>query len=54
MVSSHISVKLTDSTVQGNISVLSVHVVISSSGLISGNDAECFDVIRSSFEDLVN
>ena len=54
MVSSHLSVKLTDSTIQGNISVLLVHVVVSGSGLVSEDNAEGFHVIGSTLEDLVD
>ena len=54
VISCHFCVKLTDSTIQGNISVLLVHVVVSSSGLVSKDDSEGFDVIGSALEDLVN
>ena len=46
--------KLTDSTIQGNISVLLVHVVVSGSGLVSEDNAEGFHVIGSTLEDLVD
>ncbi len=54
MVTSHLSVELTDCSVKGNVSVLFVHVVVSSSGLISKDDAEGLDVIGSFFEDFVD
>lgn len=54
VVTSHLSVKLTDSTIQGNISVLLVHIVVSSSGLVSEDNAEGFHMIGSALEDLVN
>lgn len=54
VISCHFCVKLTDSTIQGNISVLLVHIVVSSSGLVSKDDSEGFDVIGSALEDLVN
>jgi len=54
VISGHLSMELTDSAIQGNISVLLVHIVVSSSGLVSEDNAEGFDVIGSSFEDFVN
>jgi hypothetical protein len=54
VVTSHLSMKLTDSTIQGNISVLLVHIVVSSSGLVSEDNAEGFHMIGSALEDLVN
>ncbi len=54
VVTSHFHMKLTDSTVEGDVSVLFIHVVNSSSGLISEDDAESFDVIGSFFVDFVN
>jgi hypothetical protein len=54
VISCHFSVKLTDSTIQGNISVLLVHVVVSGSGLVSEDNAEGFHVIWSTLEDLVD
>ncbi len=54
MVTGHFLVQLTDSSVQGNISVLLIHVVDSSSGLIFQDDSESLDVVGSSFEDFVD
>ena len=54
MITSHIHVKLTDSSVEGDISVFLVHVMDSSSGLISEDDAESFDVVGSFFVDFVD
>ena len=46
--------QLTDSSVQSGVSVLFVHVVDSSSGLILEDDAESFDMTWSSFKDFVD
>ena len=46
--------KLTDGSIERDVSVLFVHVVVSGSGLISEDDAEGLDVIGSSFEDFVD
>ena len=54
MVTSHLGMELTNGSIKGNISVLLVHVVVSSSGLVSKDDSEGFDVIWSALEDLVN
>ena len=54
MVTGHLSVELTDSTVERYISELLVHVVVSSSGLIPQNNAEGLDVIGSLFIDFVD
>jgi hypothetical protein len=54
VVTGHFLVQLTDSSVQGNISVLLIHVVDSSSGLIFQDDSESLDVVGSSFEDFVD
>ena len=54
MITSHLRVELTDSTIEGDISELLVHVVVSSSGLIPQDNAEGFNMIGSPFEDLVN
>ena len=53
MVSAHLHMELTDSSVQTGVSVLFVHVVDAGSGLIFKNNAESFNVSWSSFEDLV-
>lgn len=54
VVTSHLSVELTNGTVKGNISVLLVHVVVSSSGLISQNNSESFYMVGSSLENFVH
>lgn len=54
MITGHIHVQLTDSSVQGNISVLLVHVVVSGSGLISEHYSVSFDMVGSFFVDLVD
>lgn len=54
MVTGHFLVQLTNSSVQGGVSVFLVHVVNSSSGLIFKDDAESFNVAWSSFKDFVN
>ena len=54
MITSHLSMELTDCSIQRYISVLFVHIVISGSGLISEDNSECFDMSWSSFEDLVD
>ena len=54
MITSHIHVKLADSSVEGDISVFLVHVMDSSSGLVSKDNTESFDMIGSFFIDLIN
>ena len=54
MVTCHLSVKLADCSVEGNISVLLVHVVIGSSGLIPQDNAEGLDMVRSPLEDFID
>lgn len=54
MVSGHLSVKLTDCTVEGDIAVLLVHVVVASTRLISQHNAEGLDVAGSALEDFVD
>lgn len=54
MITSHLSMELTDSTVKSDISELLVHVVVSGSGLIPQDNAESLDMIGSSFEDFVD
>lgn len=54
VVTSHFHMKLADSAVEGDVSVLFIHVVNSGSGLISEDDAESFDVIGSFFIDFVD
>ena len=54
VVTSHFSVKLTDGSIQSNISVLFVHVMNSGSWLILYDNAESFNMSDSSFVDFVN
>ena len=54
VVTSHLSMELTDGSVKWDISVFLVHVVVSGSWLISQDNAKSFDMIGSSFEDLIN
>ena len=54
VITGHFSVELADGTVEGDVSELLVHVVVSSSGLIPQDNAEGLDVIGSSFEDFVD
>ena len=54
VITGHLSVELTDGTVEGDVSELLVHVVVSSSGLIPQDDAEGLDVIGSPFEDFID
>jgi len=54
VITGHIHVKLTDGSVEGDVSVFLVHVVDTSPGLISQDDAKSFDMVRSFFKDLIN
>jgi len=54
VVTTHFHVQLADGSIQGNVSVLFVHVVVAGSGLISQNDSESFNVVWSFFKDLVD
>lgn len=54
VVTGHFSVKLTDGSVEGHVSELLVHVVVSSSGLVSQDNAESLDMAGSLLEDLVD
>lgn len=54
VITGHIHVELADGSVEGDVSVLLVHVVNTSSGLISQHDSESFDMIGSFFVDLIN
>lgn len=54
MVSGHFGVELADGSVEGDVSVLLVHVVVASSGLVPQDDAEGLDVVRPLLEDLVD
>ena len=53
MVSCHFRVQLADCSIEGNISVLLVHIMVSSSGFISEDDSESFDKVRSFLKDLI-
>jgi hypothetical protein len=54
VVSGHFCVELTDGSVEGDISVLLVHVVVSGSGLIPQDYSEGLNMAGSSLEDLVD
>lgn len=54
MISCHFHMKLADCPIERYISKLFVHIMNSCSRLISKNYSECFDVIGSSLEDLIN
>jgi hypothetical protein len=54
VISGHFSVQLTDGSVQRDISVLLVHVVVSGSRLVSEDDAEGLDMGGSPLEDLID
>ena len=54
MITSHIHVKLADSSVEGDISVFLVHVMDSSSGLVSKDNSVIFVMFGSFFIDLIN
>ena len=54
VVTSHIHMKLAYSTIQWNISVLLIHVVDTSSWLISKDDSECLNMVGSSFKNFVH
>jgi hypothetical protein len=53
MVTGHFGVQLTDGSIEGDVSVLLVHVVVACSGLVPKNDSEGFDVVGSSLKDLI-
>lgn len=54
MISSHFSMELAYSTIKWNISVLLIHVVVSSSRFISKDNAEGLDKVGSAFKDFIN
>ena len=54
VVTGHLSVELADGSIERDISVLFVHVVVVSPGLISEDDSECFDMVGFPLEDLVD
>ncbi len=54
VVTSHFLMQLTDGSVQGDVSVLFIHVMNSGSGLIFNNDSKSFNVSWSSFKDFVD
>lgn len=54
MVAGHFGVELADGAVQRDISVLLVHVVVSSSGLVAKHDSEGFNVGGSALKDFVD
>lgn len=54
VVAGHFCVELADGTVEGDISVLLVHVVVSGSGLVPEDNAEGLNMVGFSLEDLVD
>lgn len=54
MVACHFSMKLTDSSIESNITVLLVHVANSGSGLIPEDNTESFDMVGSALKDLID
>lgn len=54
VVAGHFSVQLTDGAVQRDVTVLLVHVVVASPGLVAEDNAEGLDVGGSALEDLVD
>ena len=54
MVTGHLGVKLADGSVDGDVSVLLVHVVVGSPGLVPQDDAEGLDMVGPPLEDLVD
>ena len=54
MVAAHFHVELADCAVEGDISVLFVHVVDAGSGLVSEHNSESLNMVGPAFEDLVD
>ena len=54
VVSSHLSVQLAHGSIQRDISVLFVHVVVSSPGLVPEHDSESFDMSWLALKDLID
>ena len=54
VVTGKFSVELADGTVEGDISVLLVHVVVASSRLVPQDNTEGLDMVGSLFEDLID
>lgn len=54
MVSSHLGMELTDGTVQGDVTVLLVHVVVASTRLIAEDNAEGLNMGGFALEDLID
>lgn len=54
VVSGHLSVELADCSVEGDIAVLLVHVVVARAGLIPQNNAEGLDMVGLAFEDFID
>lgn len=54
MIAGHLCVELTDGSVEGDVTVLLVHVVVSGPGLVPEDNTESFDVVGSALEDLID
>jgi hypothetical protein len=54
VISAHFHMELTDCSIEWDVSELLIHVVNAGSGLISEDNAEGFDMIGSSLENLVD
>lgn len=54
MVSTHFHMELADGTVEGDVSVLLIHVMDACAGLVAENDAIGFNMIGSAVKDLVD
>jgi hypothetical protein len=53
MVSCHFGVQLTNGSIERDISVLLIHVVVACSGFVSQNNSEGLDVVWLSLKDLI-
>lgn len=54
VITAHLLVELADCTVQGDITVLLVHVVVACPRLIAKYDAKCFHVVGPALKDLID
>ena len=54
MITTHFHMELADGPVKRNVSVLFVHIMDASSGLVSEDNTESLDMVWSAFEDLVD
>lgn len=53
MVACHFLVELTDGTIQRDIPVLLIHVVVACSGFVAEDNAKCLDMSGSPLKDLI-